>query len=41
MSSPAEVTDLQIELITDAGVIRAVDGVSFTIDAGRDRHHHR
>ena len=29
-----EVDDLQIELITDTGVIRAVDGVSFSIDAG-------
>ncbi|HEY8718163.1 ABC transporter ATP-binding protein [Pengzhenrongella sp.] len=29
-----EVRDLQIELITEAGVIRAVDGVSFRIDSG-------
>ncbi|CAM5715370.1 hypothetical protein SANTM175S_08361 [Streptomyces antimycoticus] len=29
-----EVEDLQIELITDRGVVRAVDGVGFTIDPG-------
>ncbi|GAA4078312.1 MULTISPECIES: ABC transporter ATP-binding protein [Actinomadura] len=29
-----EVEDLRIELITDHGVVRAVDGVSFTIDRG-------
>ncbi|MEU7369631.1 ABC transporter ATP-binding protein [Streptomyces hygroscopicus] len=29
-----EVEDLQIELITDRGVVRAVDGVGFTIGAG-------
>jgi peptide/nickel transport system ATP-binding protein len=29
-----EVRDLQIELITDAGIIRAVDGVSFTVGEG-------
>ena len=29
-----EVQDLQIELITDAGVVRAVDGVSFSIGEG-------
>jgi peptide/nickel transport system ATP-binding protein len=29
-----EVEDLQIELITDRGVVRAVDGVDFTIAAG-------
>jgi len=29
-----EVRDLQIELITDAGIIRAVDGVSLSIAAG-------
>ena len=29
-----EVRDLQIELITEGGVIRAVDGVSFVIDEG-------
>ena len=41
-SSPLlEVRDFQVELITDAGIIRAVDGVSFSIHRGRDRHHHR
>lgn len=29
-----EVEDLRIELITTAGVVRAVDGVSFTVDRG-------
>jgi peptide/nickel transport system ATP-binding protein len=29
-----EVKDLQIELITDGGVVRAVDGVSFSICEG-------
>jgi peptide/nickel transport system ATP-binding protein len=29
-----EVRDLRIELITQAGVVRAVDGVSFTVDRG-------
>ncbi|MBI0382970.1 ATP-binding cassette domain-containing protein, partial [Streptomyces albiflaviniger] len=29
-----EVEDLQIELITDRGVVRAVDGVGFTIGPG-------
>ncbi|WP_055551562.1 ABC transporter ATP-binding protein [Streptomyces sp. NBRC 110028] len=29
-----EVEDLQIELITDGGVVRAVDGVGFTLAAG-------
>ena len=29
-----EVEDLRIELITAAGVVRAVDGVSFTVDRG-------
>ncbi|MFI0817594.1 ABC transporter ATP-binding protein [Streptomyces sp. NPDC021098] len=29
-----EVEDLQIELITDRGVVRAVDGVGFTLEAG-------
>ena len=36
-----EVRDFQVELITDAGIIRAVDSVSFSIHRGRDRHHHR
>jgi peptide/nickel transport system ATP-binding protein len=35
MSTPLlDVRDLQIELMTDAGVIRAVDGVSFHVDEG-------
>lgn len=35
MTTPLlEVEDLQIELITHAGVVRAVDGVSFTVDRG-------
>ncbi|GAA0527510.1 ABC transporter ATP-binding protein [Saccharopolyspora thermophila] len=35
MSAPLlEVADLQIELITDRGVVRAVDGVGFSIAAG-------
>lgn len=35
MSTPLlEVKDLQIELITDNGVVRAVDGVSFSVDEG-------
>jgi len=35
MSAPLlDVRDLQIELMTDAGVIRAVDGVSFHVDEG-------
>ncbi|WP_049828990.1 ABC transporter ATP-binding protein [Arthrobacter sp. RIT-PI-e] len=29
-----EVRDFQVELITDAGIVRAVDGVSFRIDRG-------
>ena len=29
-----EVRDLQIELITEGGVIRAVDGVSFSVREG-------
>ena len=29
-----EVKDLRIELVTPAGVVRAVDGVSFTVDQG-------
>ena len=35
MSTPLlDVRDLQIELMTDAGVIRAVDRVSFHVDEG-------
>ena len=35
MSTPLlDVRDLQIELMTDAGVIRAVDGVTFHVDEG-------
>ena len=34
MGNLLRVDDLQIELITARGVIRAVDGVSFCIDAG-------
>ena len=35
MSTPLlDVRDLQIELMTDAGVVRAVDGVSFHVDEG-------
>ena len=35
MSTPLlDVRDLRIELMTDAGVIRAVDGVSFHVDEG-------
>ena len=34
MESLLRVDELQIELVTDRGVIRAVDGVSFGIDAG-------
>ncbi|MFC7530875.1 ABC transporter ATP-binding protein [Actinoplanes sp. GCM10030250] len=35
MSTPLlDVRDLQIELMTDAGVIRAVDGISFHVDEG-------
>jgi peptide/nickel transport system ATP-binding protein len=34
MTPVLEVRDLQVELMTGAGVIRAVDGVSFTIDRG-------
>jgi peptide/nickel transport system ATP-binding protein len=35
MSTPLlDVRDLQIELMTDAGVVRAVDGVSFSVDEG-------
>ena len=34
MANLLTVEDLQIELITAGGVIRAVDGVSFSIDAG-------
>ncbi|WP_435070526.1 ABC transporter ATP-binding protein [Amycolatopsis thermoflava] len=35
MTTPLlEVTDLQIELVTPAGIVRAVDGVSFTVDRG-------
>src|SRR5215217_1075226 len=34
MGNLLRVDDLQIELITADGVIRAVDGVSFCIDAG-------
>lgn len=33
--SVLEVRDLSIELMTTAGVIRAVDGISFSIDAGQ------
>lgn len=32
--SVLEVKDLSVELMTSAGVIRAVDGISFSIDAG-------
>ncbi|WP_051362495.1 ABC transporter ATP-binding protein [Amycolatopsis thermoflava] len=35
MTTPLlEVTDLQIELVAPAGIVRAVDGVSFTVDRG-------
>lgn len=34
MGNLLKVDELQIELVTDKGVIRAVDGVSFCIDAG-------
>lgn len=34
MGNLLRVDDLQIELVTANGVIRAVDGVSFCIDAG-------
>ncbi|MCP2167629.1 ABC transporter ATP-binding protein [Goodfellowiella coeruleoviolacea] len=35
MATPLlEVEDLQIELVTPTGVVRAVDGVSFTVDRG-------
>jgi peptide/nickel transport system ATP-binding protein len=35
MSAPLlEVEDLQVELITGTGIVRAVDGVSFTVRAG-------
>jgi oligopeptide/dipeptide ABC transporter ATP-binding protein len=30
-----EVTDLRVHLFTNRGVVRAVDGVSFSVDAGR------
>jgi ABC-type dipeptide/oligopeptide/nickel transport system ATPase component len=33
--SVLEVKDLSVELMTTAGVIRAVDGISFSIDAGQ------
>jgi ABC-type dipeptide/oligopeptide/nickel transport system ATPase component len=33
--SVLEVRDLSVELMTTAGVIRAVDGISFSIDAGQ------
>ena len=33
--------NFQVELITDAGIIRAVDGVELQHPPGRDRHHHR
>ncbi|GAA1458366.1 ABC transporter ATP-binding protein [Williamsia maris] len=34
MGNLLQVDDFQVELITDKGVIRAVDGISFCIDAG-------
>lgn len=34
MGNLLKVDELQIELVTDKGIIRAVDGVSFCIDAG-------
>ncbi|SNS91907.1 ABC transporter ATP-binding protein [Rhodococcoides kyotonense] len=34
MGNLLKVDELQIELVTDKGVVRAVDGVSFCIDAG-------
>src|SRR5215467_10769288 len=35
MPTLLEVRGLQTQFVTDSGVVRAVDGVSFAIDAGR------